>query len=246
MREWERAAGVWRCDIHLHSGDDPRDQLHYSTDALFARAAHRGLDVVSLTLHNTWSYTPELAARAAAQGLLLVPGIEKDIEGRHVLIYNADADVEQVETFDELRAYKRPEMLVMAPHPFYPARTCLREKLLAHLDLFDAIEFCWFYHPRLNWNRMAQRVAVERGLPLVGTSDSHTLDRVGRYFTTIRAPRTVAGILDGIRAGLVRPYGAPLSLPRMGMSTMVKAAKYAGRAAWEWATPGGTPHATAA
>ena len=200
MRRIHPAGRAWRCDLHLHSGDDPQDRLRYSTEALFARAAARGLQVIALTLHDKWSYSPELAARAARHGLFLVPGIEKTIEGRHVLIYNADAETEQLETFEDLRRYKRPEMLVMAPHPFYPAQTCLREKLLDHLDLFDAIEFCWFYTPRLNWNRPAEHVAREHGLPMISTSDSHTLDRVGRHYTVIDAPRTVAGILDGIRA----------------------------------------------
>lgn len=246
MREREPVVGAWRCDLHLHSGDDPQDRLRYSTEALFARAADRGLEVISLTLHNKWAYCAELADLAAAYGLLLIPGIEKSIEERHVLIYNADVAVEDVETFADLRAYKRPEMFVMAPHPFYPARTCLRGKLLEHVDLFDAIEFCWFHNPRLNWNRMAERVAAQQGLPLVSTSDSHTLDRVGRYYSTVHGAYSTAGILDGIRAGAVTLHGDPLSLAWIGMNTMVKVAVYAGRAARQLATPGGSRNATAA
>ena len=232
--------------MHLHSGDDPRDRIRYSTEELFATAAARGLHVVSLTLHDGWSYSEALAECAAGYGLLLIPGIEKTIEGRHVLIYNADADANGVETFADLRAYRRPEMLVMAPHPFFPAKTCLREKLLEHLDLFDAIEFAWFYHPTLNWNRMAERVAAEHHLPLVVTSDSHTLDRVGRLYSTVEGPRTVENILQCIRQDRLGLHTGPVSLPRLGAATMARVVKYAGRAAWEWGNGKGRGRATAA
>lgn len=238
--------GAWRCDIHLHSGDDPQDGLPYSTDALFARAAARGLHVVSLTLHDAWSYSEGLAARARDHGLFLIPGIEKTIEGRHVLIYNADRDAEAIESFADLRDYKRPEMFVMAPHPFFPAKTCLREKLLEHIDVFDAVEFAWFYHPKLNWNRMAERVAAEHGLPLVCTSDSHSLDRVGTCYSTVDGALTVDGILEGMRRGPVERHTGSLSLPRIGMATMARAVVYAGRMAWEWTGAGGRSNATAA
>lgn len=246
MMRKESRPGVWRCDLHLHSREDPHDVIDHTAQELFATAAARGLQVVALTLHDRWTGGAAWAERAAAAGLLLIPGIEKTVEGRHVLVYNADADVERVRTFADLRAYCRPEMLVMAPHPFYPTRTCLREKLLQHIDLFDAIEFCWLYHPRINWNRMAARVAEGHRLPLVGTSDSHTLDRVGRYYSEVRASPTVDGILNGIRHHRVSVMGSPLSLPDMGVRTVAKAVLYAGRTAWAWAAAGGGANASAA
>ena len=53
---------------------------------------------------------------AAERGITLIPGIERTIEGRHVLLLNFSAATESVHSFDDLARLKSRESgLVVAP-----------------------------------------------------------------------------------------------------------------------------------
>jgi predicted metal-dependent phosphoesterase TrpH len=85
--------GGLRIDLHLHTtASDGR----LSPSALIELAAGTGLDIVSVTDHDTVAGLPEARATAAALGLRLVDGIEMTaIDGRrdvHVLGYFFDPD----------------------------------------------------------------------------------------------------------------------------------------------------------
>src|SRR5205814_2257511 len=80
-------------------------------------------------------------AGEATRGVVLIPGIERSIEGRHVLLLNFRKGTEEVETFEDLaRLRQREPGLVVAPHPYFPARTCLHGYLDRYASLFDAVE----------------------------------------------------------------------------------------------------------
>src|SRR5213593_2101591 len=157
---------------------------------------------------------PFIAYNARDHGIVLIPGVEATVEGRHVLIYNADVAVDKLQTFADLRRYRTPEWLVVAPHPFFPASYCLREKLWQEIELFDAIEFSHFYTPRVDFNRAAVKLARALGLPLIGTSDSHIDAQFGTTFSLIDADPTVEAVLSAIKAGHVSVVSRPLSLTR--------------------------------
>jgi len=131
-----------------------------------------------------------------------------------VLVYNADVSVDKLTTFAGLKQYRTPEWLVVAPHPFFPASYCLREKLWHEVELFDAIEFSHFYTPRVDFNRAAVRLAQALGLPLIGTSDSHFDAQFGTTFSLIDSAHSVEGVVSAIKAGHVSVVSRPLSLTR--------------------------------
>jgi hypothetical protein len=135
---------------------------------------------------------------------VLIPGVEVTVEGRHVLVYNADVAVDKITTFAGLKRYRTPEWLVVAPHPFFPAAYCLRDKLWQEIELFDAIEFSHFYTPRVDFNRAAVKLARALGLPLIGTSDSHVDEQFGTTFSLIDG-----GIGDRGREGRARQRRQP-------------------------------------
>jgi hypothetical protein len=57
-------------------------------------------------------------------------------------------------------------------------------------------------------NNKARKAAQELGFPMVGGSDSHEAEMVGRSYTEIDAQlRTVESVLDAIRKGNTRPGG---------------------------------------
>lgn len=214
-----------KADLHTHTGEDPLDNLGYSAEMLVDAAARLGVRVLAITCHNEVVYTKRLVEYARRYDLLLVPGTEISVEGKHVLLLNPDQEQCSAATFKQLRTLKGRHEAIVAPHPYYPAPTSLRDALVKHIDLFDAIEYCALHVPGINFNRPAVRVARRYGLPLVGSSDTHELPYSDDTFTWIEAQPTVEGVIEAIRTGRVEVATRPMPLAR--------AARVAGKAAWD-------------
>ena len=219
-----------KADFHSHSSDDPYDDIDYTSEMLIDAVAEKGFDVLALACHATVVYDAYLAAYARERGVLLVPALEAEIEGRHVVLLNPDRDQAQAATFAQLRALGRRNSAVIAPHPFFPSAKSLNRKLHENIDLFDAIEYCNYYLPGLNLNRRAVRCAKEHGLPMVGTSDSHVFPYSARTFTWVDAERSVASVIEAIRCGRVQVQTRPQSLLNvMAMTQYVARSALPGR-----------------
>jgi predicted metal-dependent phosphoesterase TrpH len=200
-----------KADFHLHTREGD-GFITYDARGLVDRAAALGYGVLSITNHDTLTFTRDLARYAEDRGILLVPGVEATIEGRHVLVYNLDVAPRHLRTFADLRRLRAREWLVVAPHPFFPASYALGDRLLEHLDLFDAIELSHFYTRRLDFNGRAVRLAREARLPLIGTSDAHLVRQFGATYSLVEAAPTLASVLDAVRQGTVRITTRPLTL----------------------------------
>ena len=199
-----------KADLHIHTRE-AEPCITYGARDVITRAAREGYRVLSVSNHDMHTYTDDLAAYARDHGVLLIPGVEATVEGRHVLVYNADVAVDKLQTFADLRRYRTPDWLVVAPHPFFPASYCLRERLWQEIELFDAIEFSHFYTPRVDFNRAAVKLASAVGLPLLGTSDSHLADQFGTTFSLIESDLSVESVLSAIKQGRVNVVSRPLS-----------------------------------
>ena len=205
-----------KTDFHLHTSDDRHDSIGYSAEELIATAAAKGFRALAITNHDTFTFTPHLKHFAEDHGILLIPGIERKVEGKHVLLLNANAASEHIFTFEDLRRAKQDGLFVIAPHPFFKAVTCLEGKLLAHLELFDALEFAFFYSRWFNLNRQGVRLAKREGLPMVGNSDCHVLRYFGICHSIVEVESlTMQGVFDAIRAHRVQIVSQPIFLPRL-------------------------------
>ncbi len=180
--------------------------------ALVDRAAALGFDALAITLHDGQFEDARLTGYARERGILLIPGIERTIRGRHVLLLNYRADaVYAVRTLDDLAALRRSgDGLVVAPHPFFPDRTCLGSALDAYAGVFDAVEWSYFWTRGLNFNRRAARWAARHGKAVVGNSDLHDLRQLGRTYSLVDAPRDAAAICAAVRGGRVERRTAPV------------------------------------
>ena len=202
---------VLKTDLHIHSSEDPRDVIAHDAYALMDRAVELGFDAIALTLHDRQIAERRLFDYARDHGLTLIPGVERTIEGRHVLLINFSHGVDQVRTFADLARLKsRENGLVIAAHPFFPDKTCLRSMLDAHVDLFDAVEWSYFWTRGLNFNARAASWADTHGKPVVGNSDLHDLRQFGRTCSYVYAERDPASICSAIRSGLVTLQTSPV------------------------------------
>jgi len=211
-----------RMEIHSHTDYDPQDWIEHSAEELIDEVARQGISVLAITCHRALQWSPELQSYAEAKGVLLIPAVEASIEGKDVLIYGLERFTHPM-SFDQLRELRRqnPEILTIAPHPFYPSSSCLRQRLFLHQDCFDAIEYCHFYTRRVNFNEKAVEAARELKKPLVGTSDIHFLAQVGKTTSTVRVgEKTFAAVSAAIKAGQLELETRPLSLRQLSFQVL--------------------------
>ncbi len=199
-----------KVELHSHTNDDPVDCIPYTTFQLIERAAAMGYQALAITLHDRQLDLAPFAGLARERGVTLIPGIERTIEGKHVLLLNFTAGTAGVHSFDDLaRLKQRRGGLVVAPHPFFPTMTCLQQKLHRHADLFDAVEYNGMFTSAIDFNRGAVRWAKEHGKPIVGNGDVHRLEQVGKTYSLVDAEPDADAICDAIRCGRVRFEATP-------------------------------------
>lgn len=201
-----------KVELHAHSADDPVDAIPHSTAQLIDRAAALGYQALAITLHDRQLDVRKYESFAAERGVTLIPGIERTIRGKHVLLLNFSRDCEDVRTFDDLAALRRREAgLVIAPHPFFPGSTCLRRAIDHYRGVFDAVEYNGMFTSTLNFNVGAVRWAHVHGKPMVGCGDIHRLRQLGSTYSLVDAEPNADAICTAIRAGRVQVQATPRS-----------------------------------
>jgi hypothetical protein len=204
-----------KSDLHLHTAEDPLDRIRYSSKDLISKAADEGFDVISITNHHKMTFNQDLFSYARERGILLIPGVELTIKRRHVLVLNPPP-FKACSDFPSLSRLRRPETLIIAPHPYFPGTYSLNGYLLRYLHLFDALEYCHFYSPRINFNQRAVEVSRSFGFPLVGNSDAHFLSQLGTTYSFIYAEKNLEAIFEAIRQNRVKVATRPLKTFEMG------------------------------
>jgi predicted metal-dependent phosphoesterase TrpH len=198
-----------KTNLHFHTADDPDHKIEYSLREAIDHAASVGFNVLALTCHNYFAWTKSYAEYAEEKGILLIPGAEMGIErgkvskeGLHLLILGCHKDVENIQTFDDVREYKKkyPDVFVIAPHPFFPGNFSLKKELEKNIDIIDAIEESWFYSKWYNKNKKAKKIADKYKIPYISTSDTHFLDFMNQHFATLNTKeKTQKAIFEAIR-----------------------------------------------
>lgn len=191
-----------KTNLHFHAGNDPEHRLAYTIRDGIDRAHALGFQVLALTCHHAVLSTPEDEAYARERGILLIPGVERTIEGCHVLILNVTRSAETIGTFEALATYRNehPECFVIAPHPYFGFGLSLGKELERHRPCFDAVECSWFHSRLFDRNGRAKRFAHEHALPYLATSDTHFLRHLDAAYAYIDASEpTVSAVFRAIR-----------------------------------------------
>ena len=204
-----------KTDLHLHTAEDPLDRVRYTAKELISKAAKEKFDVISITNHHQMTFNQDLSSYAQEKGILLIPGVEMTIQRRHVLVLNPPPH-KVCSDFLSLSKLRRPETLIVAPHPYFPGSYSLNGHLLKHLNLFDALEYCHFYSSMINFNQRALEVCQSHGFPLLGNSDAHFLSQMGTTYSLIYAEKNLESIFAAIRGNRVEVVTRPLKHLEMG------------------------------
>jgi predicted metal-dependent phosphoesterase TrpH len=204
-----------KADLHLHTAEDPLDRVRYTAKELISKAADEGFDVISITNHHQMTFNQYLFSHAQERGILLIPGVELTIQRRHVLVLNPPPH-KKCSDFPSLSKLRRPETLIIAPHPYYPGTYSLNGYLLEHIELFDALEYCHFYSQMINFNLRAVEVSQSFGLPLIGNSDAHFFSQLGATYSLLYAEKNLQSVFEAIRQNKLKIVSRPLKPFEMG------------------------------
>jgi predicted metal-dependent phosphoesterase TrpH len=208
---------VLKVELHAHTDEDPADRVPHTTAQLIDRAAALGYGALAITLHDRYFDPAPHADYARSRGLVLLPGIERTIERRHVLLVNFPPECASVRTFADVARLKAASNgLVVAPHPFYPMISAMGRLMDVHAKLIDAVELNAMYTRQLDFNRRAIAWARAYGKPIVGNSDLHRLEQLGPTYSLVDANPDPGSICEAIRAGRVEIRTEPLRSLRAG------------------------------
>jgi predicted metal-dependent phosphoesterase TrpH len=220
-----------RSDLHVHSRySGPADlpvlrhvgkECYSEPAAVYETALRRGMDLVTLTDHDSIEGALELRSRpdtfVSEEVTVELPA------GRslHVNVFGLeDGDHERIQARradpDAFFAFLAERRLPASVNHLYSALTGPREVgdlhlPLKHLGLIEALNGSM---PEAH-NEYARLTGRFAGLAPVGGSDSHGLDGVARAFTTVPGARSREDFLDGLRRGLTVPSGRSGSYARL-------------------------------
>ena len=205
-----------KVDLHTHTGDDPRDVVHYNALRLIDKAARLGYDAIAITNHDRVTDDEHILAYAKDRDVLIIPGMEATLSGKHVVILKpAFKDNFPERTLDQLPKLVAEDSLVFAPHPYFPHLKSLGERCVEYVSFLHAMEFSHFYTRCINFNKKAVKMAKAHSLPLVGTSDSHQLWEFGTTYSIVEADRDVDSIINAVKQGKVELVTTPLKAWQM-------------------------------
>lgn len=76
-----------RCDLHIHTVPSVSDRAFtYDKDILLDYVVKTGLDVIAITNHNLFDYKQFQEIKSSLSNAVVLPGIEVDLEGGHILV----------------------------------------------------------------------------------------------------------------------------------------------------------------
>ncbi len=220
-----------RCDLHVHSlHSGPTDlpvlrhlgrECYSEPEAVYDRALRRGMDLVTLTDHDSIEGALRIAhlpdTFVSEEVTLNLPGVRQlhlgvfDIKERqHEAIQLRRRDPEA------LFAYLCEERIPACVNHLFSALT--GERALADLQIplgrLPLIEALNGSQPEAH-NEQARRVGRHAGMAPMGGSDSHTLAGVARAYTEVAGARSKSDFLEGLRRGLTVPGGRSGSYARL-------------------------------
>jgi hypothetical protein len=194
-------------DLHCHTSSS-FDSL--ADPAAVARAAAaRGLTHLAVTDHDR--IDGALRARdAAPPELTVIVGEEiKTADGDVLGIFLSREIQPGLSATETIAAIREQGGLVGIPHPFDGLRGFGRKNGTTLEAIAGSVDWIESYNARVvggNANQRAAEFALERGLPGLGASDSHTVMEVGVAYNIVHGD---PGTPEGMRASFARTELVP-------------------------------------
>jgi predicted metal-dependent phosphoesterase TrpH len=195
---------IMEIELHAHTHHSrgkkiPVEAFMSPTD-LVMEAKRLRLDAVAITDHSTSGGWREALEAGKRQGVIVIPGIEIETDGGHLIGLNLNEHVPDnlsvEETADRIREQGG---LSVAPHPYDLRGEGIRDSFVKAdaVEIFDSINI-----DRIS-NEIAEKKARKAGKPMVVGSDAHSREMLGRSINRVDAHDLDSALME-IRAGRVR------------------------------------------
>jgi predicted metal-dependent phosphoesterase TrpH len=198
-------------DPHIHSNYS--DDSRMTPKEIIERSRKIGLDAIAIADHNSIKGSIEgIKESKGMEDIILIPAMEISTIKGHIVALGIQEEVKSKmspeETIEQIREQGG---IAVIPHPFVRYREGLCD-YVKNLDI-DAIEtlnsrYIFGYS---NWK--AKKLAEEKEIPQIGSSDAHFLGAIGSCLTEVEADFSVDSILKGILSGKTRVFGDRTPLP---------------------------------
>ena len=200
-------------DLHTHTYP-ASDCSRISYRDYIAWCVDDGIEAVALTNHGDISDNRRLGPALAAEGVLLVDGVEISTLFGDFVVFSPDLDY--LETLRAVQAAPRPESIpdhaaVVWVHPgagggrsgsaYYPGI----ENMVA--DTVDAVEVFNGSWLDSKYVTVAEQIAASLGVARTGGSDAHDPTMLMTCYTELPDPVTsTADVVRALRRGLTIPH----------------------------------------
>lgn len=193
---------IMKFDLHVHTSISPCSRLEL--DRILATAADRGLDGVCITDHDTMAARHHLREGIQDNGLYIIFGMEYATPHGDFLIFGPFEQLRSgLAAPDLLSHVERVGGVAIAAHPF--RRTRPTSEYLINYGLCRIIEGINGRNS-LEENEAVLGLAKRYSLTLVGGSDAHTPEELGRVVTSFSRPvSNRSELISALKTGRCRP-----------------------------------------
>lgn len=194
-----------KIDFHIHSeySKDSRSKI----EEIIKFSIKNGFDAISITDHDSLEGSIQAIkyVKEKKLSLKIIPGIEIKTNCGEILAYNIKKDPNEREIFSLIKLLKQEGAIIAIPHPFDNLRkgTIKRDILNKIVDQIDFLEINSRCLPYMNLKTI--KFAKSKNLKLIGGSDSHFLNEIGKVYT-ITEKEDIFNIKEVIGAGSYRNF----------------------------------------
>ena len=208
-------------DLHTHTYP-ASDCSRITYRDYIAWCAEQHVEAVALTNHGNVADNRKLEGALAAEGVLLVHGVEISTMVGDLVIFSPDLDY--LASFRDVQEAPRPESVpphaaVVWVHPgagggrsgssYYPGIERLVSPVLDGVEIYNG---SWLGE---RYVRTATEIADQLGLARTAGSDAHEPGQLMACYTEFPGPvRSTADIVDGIKRRLTIPHSTATASPR--------------------------------
>jgi predicted metal-dependent phosphoesterase TrpH len=194
-------------DLHCHTSAS-FDSLA-NPMAVARAAAARGLTHLAITDHDCIDAALRVHDIAPA-GLKIIVGEEvKTTDGDLIAVFLREAVRPGLSAVETISAIREQGGLVGVPHPFDRTRGYGRKSGARLEEIAGLVDWIEAYNARVvggSANERAALFALERGLPALAGSDSHTVIEVGVAYNVVQGdPGTPSGLLAALQRVEMHP-----------------------------------------
>src|SRR6056297_1891184 len=191
-------------DIHMHEKKYSSDSF-VSLEEIVAKAKSIGLDGICITDHESNQIKAEATKLSVQEDFPIIVGAEVLTQAGDILVFGLnDLPKEKIPAQDLIDSVNRAGGVAIAAHPFRDNGRGIGEEIrkltgLAGIETFNG-------STKPDHNFQAYSLALELGLSKVGGSDTHVIERVGKFVTSFPDwVRTTKDLIKAVKNGKVKP-----------------------------------------